>query len=439
MGREGLVIQIGVDPTGAETGSTRAGLALDGLNRKAGALGRGMPLVNEKLMAVTNTTMALSGVSGQAGKAFTLMAHGANLTQQAMAGMLGPLGLAFTAVGILTAAIISYVQEQQIAVIGTESEIEVTKTLVEELRTLATVRRTEADTIAVAKQRLADKKVQLEQVKSAIDGLGPAVLAMLGQFDAVGAGILAGTLIETKKEKLQLEAEIKALEIMIPKALAGIAAKAAVSTKGMLAEMLAGIEDAPITDSYVVPRKHPTPELLPRYRAGQGVAEAARQAEQDYIEKSKDEWEKRNRLIGESLAGHLTSGLMAAFTSGEEGFANMLKQWAAMLLESAVFSLIMMLFNPGKSFGSFFSAALGFQHGTDFVPRTGLAMVHRGEAIVPASQNIYNYNTTRNQAAPAGAVNSYTFNIHGITDPLLLAKKIESLTQRRLTRFALEG
>lgn len=36
----------------------------------------------------------------------------------------------------------------------------------------------------------------------------------------------------------------------------------------------------------------------------------------------------------------------------------------------------------------------GFQHGTPYVPETGLAMVHKGERIIPASQNTMSSHTT---------------------------------------------
>ena len=45
---------------------------------------------------------------------------------------------------------------------------------------------------------------------------------------------------------------------------------------------------------------------------------------------------------------------------------------------------------PGaeKEFYSLFQSQYGsFQHGTDYVPRTGLALVHQGEKIIPANQN----------------------------------------------------
>lgn len=55
-----------------------------------------------------------------------------------------------------------------------------------------------------------------------------------------------------------------------------------------------------------------------------------------------------------------------------------------------------------------------FQHGTEYVPRTGLAMLHQGEAVIPASQN----------KSGTGSAN-ITFNISG-TDPRGLKEMVQT-------------
>jgi hypothetical protein len=54
------------------------------------------------------------------------------------------------------------------------------------------------------------------------------------------------------------------------------------------------------------------------------------------------------------------------------------------------------------------AATLTLDTGTDYVPRTGLAMIHQGEAIIPASENVSPY---------TGGGSSPTFNINALDGP----------------------
>jgi len=60
-----------------------------------------------------------------------------------------------------------------------------------------------------------------------------------------------------------------------------------------------------------------------------------------------------------------------------------------------------------------------FQYGTAYVPRTGLAMVHQGEAIIPAAQN-----------RGGGGGDTYNINISGAVDPQATARVLEEAVMR---------
>jgi archaellum component FlaC len=63
-----------------------------------------------------------------------------------------------------------------------------------------------------------------------------------------------------------------------------------------------------------------------------------------------------------------------------------------------------------KPFGS-------YQHGTPFVPKTGMAMLHRGEAVVPANQNTYN-----NSFSP-----TVNLSVQGGESPNRIAQEVEKV------------
>jgi len=245
---------------------------------------------------------------------------------------------------------------------------------------------------------------------------------------------MAEKLATAKAELKAVETELSSLELRI-------LLKGQDALRKFLKDARKSLQDIDIPADLSL-RVRPMPERIPEWmgKADEHIPVAIQQS-MEFHNNLWKEAQKRlkdgNKVVGQGLAQSLSSSFIGAFTAGEDGFANMIKQWGVMLLESAVFSLLMSLFNPGKSFGSFFSSALGFQHGTTFVPETGLAIVHRGEAIVPASQNFSN---TTNRNVNSGSNSSVTFNISipGVTNPLAFARQLEDLTRRRLTRFALE-
>ncbi len=58
-----------------------------------------------------------------------------------------------------------------------------------------------------------------------------------------------------------------------------------------------------------------------------------------------------------------------------------------MIIKETIALALKTALNPtGTVFGAISSAAI-YAEGTDYVPRTGLAFLHQGEAVIPANQN----------------------------------------------------
>jgi hypothetical protein len=82
------------------------------------------------------------------------------------------------------------------------------------------------------------------------------------------------------------------------------------------------------------------------------------------------------------------------------------------------------------------SAAVALDTGTDYVPRTGMAMIHQGEAIIPASENIAPYSGgghTFNINLSAVDVQSFNAWLRNGGGGTMLAKMISDVLKRNPT------
>lgn len=102
-----------------------------------------------------------------------------------------------------------------------------------------------------------------------------------------------------------------------------------------------------------------------------------------------------------SLTYPIRQAFADLFLGIETDWGEMLRRMAVDLITSTIFKWIgTALTGPGGLLAGV------FQQGTTFVPQTGLAIVHRGEAIIPAERNIFN-RTVTNQTFGATVINNY--------------------------------
>lgn len=143
----------------------------------------------------------------------------------------------------------------------------------------------------------------------------------------------------------------------------------------------------------------------------------------DYRKKNTEEWNKIGSEIQSAWDSQLR-GLLAGTTTWAAAMKNvagdlvlyMIKEFEKLLIFQPLFAAISgFLPAPSSLFALPFSAGPGItgiptaQSGTDYVPRTGLAFLHAGEAVLPAAQNPSNPQAT----APIGG-GSLALHIHAV-------------------------
>ena len=95
------------------------------------------------------------------------------------------------------------------------------------------------------------------------------------------------------------------------------------------------------------------------------------------------------RMITDAAAADLAKWLLGDLVKGGSGdgiFGSILKGFGSILLPGGGAAAASAGFGTGAAFGNLDFGGF-FDKGTDFVPRDMLAVIHRGEAIVPAAQN----------------------------------------------------
>jgi hypothetical protein len=129
-----------------------------------------------------------------------------------------------------------------------------------------------------------------------------------------------------------------------------------------------------------------------------------------------------------SLTQPIKQAFVDAFMGVEVNWQQMLQRMLADLAISGLFEAVADLFGFGKEDESLLEKILPFQKGTPYVPRTGLALLHQGEAVIPAEKNIFNRSVT-NQSFGGNTIinNFYTQSI----DRNTLVKWIRQASDRR--------
>jgi hypothetical protein len=106
-------------------------------------------------------------------------------------------------------------------------------------------------------------------------------------------------------------------------------------------------------------------------------------------------WDENSRKAEEfkNATSRYVGDLSTAFADMMMGvdvrWGDLLESMVKQLIASGIQSLIMGLLTGGVGGGLLGGIFGGFQSGTPFVPRTGAYILHQGEAVIPANQNVY--------------------------------------------------
>ncbi len=154
----------------------------------------------------------------------------------------------------------------------------------------------------------------------------------------------------------------------------------------------------------------------PVKQAGEKMSEFAKQAQ---------------RNIQSALGDTIEQTLAGKFDGIADLWRNLLRRMVTEALAARIAESLFGKDFTGGLLGGLLSKLPAFAGGTDFVPRTGLAMVHQGERIVPASQN-----RGGSSAASVTIVDRRTVNVGDIATQSQVAKALAASDARQ--RFELQ-
>lgn len=451
-----MLLKLGIDSTEVISGGKQVEGALAGIDRAAirtatqtPMLAKGMGTVGTAMRGVASSASSVSpglisaaaqfGMVGSraAGSALglgtmaggmRLVGTGARLAGAGVGALAGPLGL-LVAVSFpfMIMGLQKLVQHFKESKKEAKQFADALDDIIKNANALEPFRKGTEESLTELNQALADSKAQLDIYK----------LALFGGGKIPGTNMFVEGIADSKKARDEM-AKLQAAYDKALMARNALAVRAALNMQESLAlarEQVAlwdEIGAAPVMVREVPIKLVPSdPAVGPE--SGSSAETLQRFVDKVKVPKVKVEFEPMPDA-GVRISRTIASGFADAFTSGEKGFADMLKRWTKMLLESAIFSLIMTLFNPGKTFGSFFGKALGFQHGTSYVPATGAYILHKGEAVVPPSQNVFN---STSATTNAGVTVQNVYVQGGASNMRELVKEIEKMARLRQNNIAL--
>jgi len=156
-----------------------------------------------------------------------------------------------------------------------------------------------------------------------------------------------------------------------------------------------------------------------------------------YITQMERDWQDESQRSANAIAnfaGTIGDAFANMMMGVEVRWGEMLQNMLKQMMASAIMNILTSILSGIPGAGSALKF-MGFQHGTPYVPETGMYMLHRGEAVVPAHRNISyvrQYNSGQN------TTNYYLLNL----DPDKLTRRsiipaIEKMIQNRQTRLVM--
>jgi len=411
MADQSLLIRIGIDPSGAVTGGkivegSLKGLdtQVEGLNLRLGkgtdvgdrfqkSLSRlgGMPRLNIFPMLASDLAYTTIGMTNLASAA-PLVRTGLFGVQAGLSALMGPAGLA--AVAIAGLAIVTMFKNKASATELARKELDKNLKALNDNRNAMMELYKEGDRLAG--QKLAEKLTEAEKKLEE---------ARLKTFRAeIDKG---KTIVEADKAAKEATAE---LELQVKKLKSELGEIRDEEAFNRLSITVYNARDAflelharavPVLDELKTKAKAIEPQFI---KAPEGFEEAQVLGEQwvknknaikvYYAEQRRAEegqkrmaeeakmWQDVTRTYISSVSSAFVNMMTGVGVRWDQMIQNMIASLASRALESAIMGFLF----PGVGFLGFFK---GFQSGTPYVSKTGLYLLHQGEAVVPANQNVY--------------------------------------------------
>jgi len=424
------ILTIGIDASQVVSGSATAQRAIGGLEGTASRAGRTGKLVSRDFTSLGTALYAVGSASHSAGPAMRVMSTGMQAMGAAVMGGLNPLTILLSLLPLATVAIYEFARGGEEAKKATDSWVD----------SLSRLEKIKFDAVPEGFKALSKESVKAEiavdEARAKLQRLmdrvrEPSVWQILGRSARHGLGAISAASVTASEDFKKLNAELRDAEIRLQAINTLMSAQA--QRPVFVAPIPKPFGDVEISGTEIDPFK---PKKVTPFDMSKAfppsIFDSAEVSGHDFM----SGLEQDSQIKGAAMAQNISGAFQSAFQDGEFRFDAMLQNLFAQLASSAFLALILSIFNPGKSFGGILSGIFGFQHGTPFVDRTGVYMLHRGEAVIPASQNVYG--STYNQSYMQGAnmAQNITIVVNN-ADPRVIAKELELMSRRRQAPFAL--
>ena len=377
--------------------------------------------------SVVSSIPALQGSA----TAMSLMSTAAFGLQRSLVALIGPTGFIILAVGALAGFTIQGINAKR-SVSDLISKLNELTTLfldMEKAGLLGNVALKElGKNTAEAEKRIAELKNQIElhnivakKLEEVSQGEREAVMLSAEEWKAYGLNVN------------KAELEIAKLQLGLINVRKSVAEVRIEITKPIMPEWMKTIPelvpDIPIKTIFPQEIKLPVAkielkDILPDPRKAIAFAESLTDAINEAQEKLRDntkriEEEKKQAQTQaiQSISSDFESAFQQMLMGGKVAWDELIQYWYTKLLASAIFGILGKIFGFGG--GGLFTSIFSFQGGTSFVPQTGLALLHKGEAVIPAERNPFVTNTTNNLGG-----NTYIIQIKETIDSKTIRTKL---------------